>query len=1225
MKKIKKELSATTKVKKKINTVVNKEMFVVGIGASAGGLDALQEFFEHIPVNTGMSFCVVQHLSPNFKSLMNELLSKYSRMTISTVKDGEIIKPNHIYLNPNNASIKVENNSFKYVPKESRTVLNLPIDMFFHSLAKEYQDKAIGVILSGTGTDGSRGIRTLKEVGGTIMVQSPLSAQFDGMPNTAISTGLAEYIGTPTELAVELTKFPNKPSFIREVDGGSVTEVETIFNDILDLLFKFSGHRFKDYKNNTLVRRLEKRMGILNFSKISEYYSFLQQDDKEKQLLINDFFIGVTSFFRDKEAFNLIKTEIIPKIFKNKEPHETIRVWSAACSTGEEAYSLAILMDEYILENKLLNEYKIFATDADIRAIEIASNGEFILNSANDIPSNYIEKYFFRNGDNYLINKKIREKIVFSKHNLIADPPFIKMDLISCRNILIYLSTKAQQKTLQHFKFSLNLDGYLFLGSSETLGEIQTDFATISAKYKVYNIVNKSRTITDFTFDNNMRKIESKRSRLHISSLVSSKRVDNESVFTQHLVNIFSPKCIFIDKDYNILYVKGDLKEILHISQGVAQLNLMKMLDDKLAAMVRNGVRRINEENKKVMFSDIKNLLDDKTKALNLVFSKVETSNNSEIYLIVINEAESIESFTNDAIKYNQFELDEFSKQRIEDLEYELKTKNAELQYIVEELETSNEELQASNEELMASNEELQGTNEELQSVNEELYTVNTELQFKNKELTIASDDINNLLKSTEIGTLFLDDKLKIRKITPHIKKHFDLEDSDIGRYIGSFKHILPTYDEQNFIDELKRTIIKNEKTEVKVKDIEGNTYLKRLIPYINSNNKVDGVVINYVDITNLTKAEEELREISNDYKNLSSELELIINNIPALVFYKDDKNNYVRVNNALAEVHGSKTEDLVGKNLTELLSAEEALEYWEEDLEIIKSGKSKRNIFQSIANNGKRQFLSTNKILIKNNNKNYILGISSDITLLRKNQDELLLTLEKLKISNNELSQFAYVASHDLQEPLNTIIGFISLLHKEFNEAENKKASQYINIALEATERMKSLIKGVLEYSRIGKDKVVSTINVRAILQEVLIDLDNLIKEKKAVINIGSLPEQIKGYKTEIRILLQNLISNGLKFVEEGKTPSIDITGEETKESYNFSIKDSGIGIEEKHTVEIFEIFKRLHSNKDYNGTGIGLAHCKKIIDIHNGTINVISTPNLGSSFNFSISKTID
>ncbi|MBC5838801.1 CheR family methyltransferase [Flavobacterium muglaense] len=1209
-------LPALIKVKKPRN-----DIYVVGIGASAGGLDALQEFFDNIPTNTGMAFCVVQHLSPNFKSLMDELLSRHSRMKISTVIDGEKIEPNRIYLNSKEVSLKIKNGCFEYIEKETRGTLNLPIDMFFHSLGEEFQENAIGIILYGTGTDGSRGIRTIRDFGGTVMVQEPSSAQFDGMPNTAISTGFAEYIGTPTKLAQEIIKFPYKPTFFGNVNnGGTTTETEFIYIQILDELHKYCGVDFRLYKNNTLVKRLEKRMNLLDINELEDYLEFIKNNDEELEILKGDFFIGVTTFFRDKEAFITLKETVLPKLFKDRPTHEPIRLWSVGCSTGEEAYSLAILVDEYIKENRLKHNFKIFATDIDRKAIDIASNGQYIVNAVNDISQQRLEHYFIRTGEHYQIIKRIRKKIIFSTHNIIKDPPFIKMDFISCRNLLIYIQPKTQQKIFQHFQFSLNVFGFLFLGNSENLGDLQKDFEVLNNKWRIYINKTKTRVLPSFDQGDKMHQITTNNSNLHVTSKFQKQKSSPENVFTSQLAEIFAPKCIFIDNEYNILYIKGNFQDLIQIPQGIVQMNLMLLLDEKLAVMVRNGIRRLNEEKKSIVFTNVLYPQKNTQTKLNISFTRI-TKENNVMYLIAFDQKENRDAKT---IVYDQYELDEFSKQRIDDLEIDLKTKQEELQYVVEELETSNEELQASNEELMASNEELQGTNEELQSVNEELYTVNTELQAKNKELQDLSNDINNLLISTDIGTLFLDNTLVIRKFTPALKKHFNLEDTDIGRPISNFTHKFPNRNDGEFIESIKTVISTQTAIELEIFDTDGNIYLNKILPYVTSKKSTDGVVITYVDITNTKQIEKDLRRSEEKHKNLHNELQVIIDNFPGLIFYKDSNNNYLKVNKLMADTYNLDKTEIEGKNLKTFYSAKQAKAFWEDDKAIMASGISKLNTIQSLETSEGLKWLNTSKILVKNliDGSTNILGVSMEITELKKTEQLLEESLSKLVISNNELSQFAYVASHDLQEPLNNIVSFIKLFIEKYDSIVDDEGQQFLDIILNSSNRMKDLIKAVLEHSRL--DNEVNTVSFTPLntINQIITDMSALVKATNTTINIDSLPKKMKGQEINIRLLFQNLISNAIKF-NSSKAPQIDISCQEKHGYYQFNVKDNGIGIDSAYAKKIFDVFQRLHNQDEYPGTGIGLANCKKIVEMHDGHIWFESEENKGTTFMFTISKT--
>jgi two-component system CheB/CheR fusion protein len=1206
------------------NNQSNNDLYVVGIGASAGGLDALQSFFDNVPQNTGMAFCVVQHLSPNFKSLMDELLSRHSRMTISAAKDGEVIRPNHIYLNSNEVSMKIKNGKFLYIEKESRGTLNLPIDMFFHSLGEEYQEKAIGVILSGTGTDGSRGIRTIKDCGGTVMVQEPSSAQFDGMPIAAISTSFAEYIGTPSKLAAEIISFPGKPSFSKNFNqGSSATNTELVFLKILEEIYKFSGVDFKLYKNSTLVRRLEKRLGLLNISDVNKYYELVLKDPQEKKILMEDFFIGVTNFFRDKEAWDVLKEDGLPKIFANPDSSDQIRIWSVGCSTGEEAYSLAILIDEYLTENNLNQDFKIFATDIDQRGIDIASTGEYIVNAIFDISRTRLEKYFIKSGSRYQVVKRIREKIVFSRHDIIKDPPFIKMDLITCRNLLIYIQPLAQKHIFQSFQFSLKLSAILFLGNSENLGDMQGDFEVINSKWRFYSNLFKSKHLpsTYLREDNKpaSKSVPSEKTNLHVSTKQLKGHQSNENIFTSILTECYAPKTIFIDGDFNILYLKGDFSRLIKIPQGVIQMNLMKMVNEKLAISLRNGIRRIKDETKQIVFKNFSFKNNDEVLNLNITFSLIEKTN-TKMYLVAFEEIERNQS--TEAVEENEY--DKFSRIRIEELEAELNLKQEELQHAVQELETSNEELQASNEELMASNEELQSTNEELQSVNEELYTVNTELQAKNRDLTDLSNDIKNLLVSTDIGILFLDNDLTIRKFTPCCNKHYNLEDSDIGRKIGSFTHRFPDRQEREYIEIIENVLATKISHSSEVTDGEGRIYIKTVLPYVTVDNSTDGVIITFVDITSFKDTKSQLQITETKLLNSLNELQLVIDNLPGNVSYTDQNGDFISVNNKLAkELEMNKTK-IIGDNISKIYPKKYARR---EILENRKIFKNKTSLIDSVRecvhNTGSidDKWHSVSKILITNpDNTNNILTVTTDITELVLSQQKLEVAIQSLQYSNEELTKFAYITSHDLQEPLNTIIGFVNIFKANYKTKIDDQGVQCLNFIENSTLRMKDLVSQILNYSKVDAPKSTVLFSPAEILKNIIFDIQSLMEEKQASITIGNMPSQINGHPTNIYLLFKNLITNAIKFNK--RIPILNISVIESPTNLQFCFQDNGIGIEQKYTEKIFEIFQRLHTNDSYDGTGIGLAQCKRIVEQHKGEIWIESTINEGSKFYFTICK---
>jgi len=899
----------------------SSQFYVVGIGASAGGLDAIQTLFDYIPENTGMAFIIIQHLSPDFKSLMPELLSKHTKMPIYTAEDKQTIKPNCIYLNQRSKNLHVKGSELYLLDKGPKHNLNLPIDIFFHTLGEEFKEKSIGVILSGTGSDGSRGIKTIKEGGGTIIVQEPTSAQFDGMPNSAISTNTADYILNPKKIAEILYKNPiSRPLLLNDFENNHSNE--NLIKDILTNVYKHSGIDFREYKKNTLLRRIEKRMNINNIEHLYDYATYVSSNTKEQQTLQEDFLIGVTRFFRDTEAFKELKDKVIPELSKNKKNSETIRVWIAGCSTGEEVYSLAILIDNYIRTHQLNLDFKIFATDIDPNALSIAGLGRYHINIINEIEKHYLDQYFIRSGDKIQIIKRIREKIVFSHHNLINDPPFIRMDLISCRNLLIYFDSKIQKKVMHNFQFALNQYGYLFLGNSESLGEISKHFKTIDVKWKIFQNISSSKQVP-YKVTNTERistlAYKYPKETKHIKQY--NIKESPEIIFHKYLSKKFSPASIFIDTDFNILFINGNAGKRLSHNAGLFQTNLLQMVNADVAVVIRSGIRRLQATKQDVVIKGVQNKNEDQNFSFDLIFHQPKDYENlNNCYLI---------EFSNDTvINYkqplviNNIDLDEVSNQRLEDLENDLKIAKTELQNVIEELETSNEELQSSNEELMASNEELQSTNEELQSVNEELYTVNTEMQEKNKELTNLNNDVTNLLDNTDIATLFLDTDLRIRKFTPALKTVFNLHEIDLGRPLSSFTSNFNEDTRHSILEDSKIVLQKLTVIEKQVKDKDNNYYLQRISPFITSDKMINGVVITLNNINKLKETQEELAHTDYKYHKLFKNLN------EAFIHAKiiTDKNNkpvdwqYIDVNPSYEKLFNLKAEDIIGKKMSEII-----------------------------------------------------------------------------------------------------------------------------------------------------------------------------------------------------------------------------------------------------------------------------------------------------------------
>ncbi len=828
---------------------------VVGIGASAGGLEALQEFFNNTPDNPGVAFVLVQHLSPDYKSLMDELLARYTGMKIHRVTDGMEIQPNHIYLITPRKNMTIFRGKLFLTEQDHTHKVNMPIDIFMRSLAQDQGKNAIGVILSGTGSDGTLGIRAIKENGGMVIAQDDRSAKFDGMPRSSISTGMVDYILTPEEMAEALINYVKHP-FIQKTEKieNQITKDEDYLSKIIMIIRDVTGIDFSNYKESTIIRRLEKRISINRYDKIEDYVDFISSNRREVNILYKELLIGVTRFFRDDEAFAKLKEKVIPELLNGKK-REPLRIWCVGCSTGEEAYSLAIYLKEFMDENSINREVKLFATDIDRDSIEFAGAGIYPESIVSDVSAEHLSRYFTRKQDGFQINESIRSMVVFASHNILKDPPFSKIDLVSCRNMLIYLNNDVQQKVLSMLYFSLNKDGYLFLGSSESVGEISGGFNALDTKAKIYKILPGYKPPANefFRVPNLQKRQRDLKSVGTYFDKAKPKVHKLENIFDE-LLSEFIPPSVIVDENYNIVHTIHNVNKFLNIPTGQISLNILKMLPDELSTMVSSIMRRARKNKQEVVYENIR-LQSLDGQMMTVSGRMLNDKKFKEIYYIISFQVKEKTKAKADDTTIEKVDVDSQYQERINELEKELQYTKENLQATVEELETSNEELQSSNEELIASNEELQSTNEELQSVNEELYTVNAEHQDKIEELTQLNNDMNNLLKNTNIGTLFIDSQLRIRKITDIAAKITNIRDSDVGRPID---HISLDHIYKNFIEDINEVLENLQQKETEITKEDGTWYLLRILPYRTAENAVDGIIVTFIDITRLKKIEKE-------------------------------------------------------------------------------------------------------------------------------------------------------------------------------------------------------------------------------------------------------------------------------------------------------------------------------------------------------------------------------
>ncbi len=825
---------------------------IVGMGASAGGLEALEKFFINMPSDSGMAFIIIMHFDPTAKSVMADILKGYTKMEVYQVEDGMKVEPDRVYIIPPNRDMGILQRTLHlYEPVLSKGIRH-PIDFFFRSLADDLKENAICIILSGTGTEGTLGLKAIKGEGGMVMVQSTESAAYDGMPGSAIATGLVDYILPPEKMPEQLVSYVNQ-FYARKITKPEIIVTEQIINylkKIIILIRNQTGVDFSAYKQSTLIRRIERRMILHQIKNISDYVRYLQENQPEIQILHKEFLIGVTSFFRDPEAFRVLKEKIVPQILKNKSSDQPVRVWVPACSTGEEAYSIAIVLKEYMDEVKSNFQVQIFATDVDRDAVETGRLGVYPGNITVDVSPERLNRFFIKNPDTHSLKKEIREMVIFAPQNVIGDPPFLRLDLVSCRNLLIYLVPETQKKLLLLFHYSLNPGGYLFLGSAETTGEFTELYSVVDKKWKIYKCTGE-RAHLPLMAGHAYTPVEvPKAGEMKARANISEK-------IEKMLLDTYTPPCAIINEKSDLLYIYGRTGKYLEPATGNFRSSIIDMAREGLRTELNIAIHRAVTQKKEVIFRDLNVKTNGAYQTIDLTVKPIKEPTMQGLIMVTFEDVPSAHLSRPVKSTYRSKQV----KEHIAELENQLKSTKENLQATIEELQTSNEELKSANEELMSANEELQSTNEELnaskeelQSLNEELVTLNAEHQAKIEEQSKSVSDLNNVIASTEIATLFLDNDLRIRDYTPAITRVINLIKTDIGRPVGDIVSNLEYEDLQRDVKEVLDTLVFKE---MEIRDKQGSWYLMRILPYRTVDNIIDGAVITFIDITGRKRAEQ--------------------------------------------------------------------------------------------------------------------------------------------------------------------------------------------------------------------------------------------------------------------------------------------------------------------------------------------------------------------------------
>ena len=1215
----------------------SKPIPIVAIGASAGGLEAVCELLKNLPDDTHMAYVYVQHLDPSHESALPEILSRKTKMKVQNARHLLKIRPNNLYLIPHDKNLAIKDGVLTLPPRNQKPVVNMPIDQFFISLAEKHREGSIGVVLSGNGNDGTLGIKSIKVAGGLTFAQDD-SAKFANMPKSAIAEGYIDKVLSPRAIAEELGRISKNTGVIELVMRDSLDEDGRDENlaAIMELIKKSTGVDFQHYKINTIRRRIIRRLLLHKLASLADYLKFLKQNINEIAALQNDLLINVTSFFRDPEMSESLKKKIFPKIIKRKSLAEPIRLWVPACSTGEEVYSLAIVITEILGDEMLNRPIQVFASDLSDSAITKARIGLYSPGDLANVSPKRLQRFFSRIDGGYRINKQIRDLCVFAQHNVFSDPPFSKIDLISCCNLMIYLDTFLQKKLLSIFHYALNNDGYLVIGKSESIGEAKYLFSHIGKKQKIYqpskNASNSSR------FELIPRNVPIGRKGAALSLSVQNKQQEPpennfEKKIRDILLSKYAPASVVINKSMEVLQFHGPVSHFLEISPGKASLNLLKLARPGLAFELRSIINKATKSKKVESKNAIEINHEGIAFFISIEISPINEKSDDGLFLIVFEKMPVTPAGTS---KQTSASANKVVKQ----LQQKLESMKEDMRSILEEQEASNEELQSANEEIISSNEELQSINEELEtskeeveSSNEELVTINSQLLVRNDQLVEANEYAEAVSETIREAVLIIDKDFRVISANKAFYRTFHTKEHQTEGML-----LFELGNRQWDILELRKLL---EEIVYKHSTINGFE-VQHVFPYIGEKvmhihartliqkaAKKHLIILAIEDITDHRKAQRALLERELWFRNMA-------NNAPVMIWVTDALKKRTFVNKTFQDYTGIK-----GTDWQAIVHPDDLTTYNGRFDKSFKEGENFQFEYRLKRSDGAyRWVLDIARPYF--NNEQFLGYLGSTIELhdkrllyeeldkkVKERTRELRTMNNRLQRSNNELQQFAFVASHDLQEPLRKILTYVDRI-KHTEEKLGEGTGTYIDKIDHSSKRMTKLIDDLLDFSRISfDDKKFEDVDLNKTLSDVMLDLDLKIAEKKAEVKWnGDLPT-IQAIPLQMSQLFHNLILNALKFAKPNVAPRISIsqrvlTKEEIRERKNIDgrgrcveivFSDNGIGFDPKFAEQIFIIFQRLNDRKQYPGTGMGLAISKKIVTNHKGDLYATSTEE-GASF---------
>jgi two-component system, chemotaxis family, CheB/CheR fusion protein len=1194
-----------------------RSLNLVAIGASAGGIGALRALFEAVPEQSGIAFVVIMHLSPEHESRLAEVLQPHVKVPVRQVRERTRLEPDHVYVIPPDRSMALTDGHLELSEFDQPRGRRSPIDTFFRTVAEVHPD-GVGILLSGSGTDGVIGLKAIKELGGIVMAQSPDEAEYDTMPRSAIATGLVDFVLPARELGERVVRLRSSGLPWTPPDDAAALragEAEAL-RKILAQLRSRTGHDFSGYKKSTVLRRVGRRIQVTDSGDLQDYLGHLQENGSEARALLKDLLISVTNFFRDPEAFEALERTVVPSLFEDPADHQ-VRVWVAGCATGEEAYTVAMLLAEHADVLPGGPSFQIFATDLDEEAIAFAREGVYPDSIVADVGEARARRFFTREGSYLRVTKELRERILFSRHDLLRDPPFSRLDLLTCRNLLIYLERGLQERLFDLFRYALRDDGYLFLGESESAPDHQ-GFRAPDREHRIFQRSQEPgdgerRGLPELPLDPGRARQGGRWPRGATAQQIESSAARHRQALEAH-----APPTLLVDRDHIIVHVSETANRYLRFTTGIPSANLLTTALPELRIELRSALFQALEQDSPSWTRQVPVEIGGQPRRVQMHVAPAVGANDTRLALITFLEA--------DPGQQGEEGVGATAVGWLGDAESELAVARSRLQEMIErseqrqeDLKASNEELQSINEEYKSTLEELETSKEELQSMNEELKTVNAELKARIDELGRANDDLRNLMSATEIATLFLDENLRIKRFTPALRKIFNVLPMDEGRPLAHITHQL---DYPDLTTDCDRVLESLQPVEREVENGGGHAWLARITPYRTEQNRIGGVICTFTDVTRIRKAQEHLRQSEERFRAL-------VDATAEMVWTTDPEGRVVEDSPSWRDFTGQTVNEWLGSGWVDALHPDDrqGIEAeWSAAVRNQEPFEAEFRLWNAAREEWRVVAARAVPVLNPDGSVREWVGMNSDITDRKEAEAALRRAKKAAEQAAEAKGHFLATMSHELRTPLTAVIGIADLLETDVVGFSTEAQKEHLARIKISAWHLASIIEEVLSYSMTesGRTRVNhGTVDLVEIASHVVAMADYQAREKGVALDLEGADQPVFAFSDagKIRQIVTNLVGNAVKFTDDGR---VTVRVVEEDEWVEIQVQDTGPGIAEDQQEIVFEPFVQADNSmtREKGGAGLGLAVSRRLARLLGGEISLESEPAKGCTFRFTVPK---